>query len=251
MSLKWRKTLAVTVLAIALSLAITLTMLWLFGDPEIAMILVIATLCPLLIAPPVTYFFAVQADRELALTGQLNAAHDKLMVAYGRLEEQARLDGLTGLLNRSAFFGEAEKLVHDGRTGTLLLLDLDHFKYVNDTFGHSSGDAALVSVAEMVSKSISARGLVGRVGGEEFGILLPDATASAGYEAAEQLRLKVRNMPSPVADPYYVLTISIGCARIESGAYFPAVYEEADQNLYRAKGLGRDRTVDVLRKTAA
>lgn len=157
----------------------------------------------------------------------------------------ARTDALTTLANRRGFderfdleLGRARRT---GRPLSLMLFDLDRFKAVNDRLGHGEGDRALRRAALVIRESVRAIDSVGRLGGEEFGVLLPDVAGEEALEIGERIRIAVRDA---FADDEVPLTASCGLAtmaRNEEG--LPELMQSADSALYRAKKEGRDRTV--------
>jgi diguanylate cyclase (GGDEF)-like protein len=154
----------------------------------------------------------------------------------------ATIDSLTGLLNRYAFFDQAQAL-RDTPAGaarmSLLMLDLDHFKRINDRFGHATGDAALRLFAQTVRTSLAGRGILGRFGGEEFVLALTSPLDDA-MDIAEQLRTAVtRAVLATGADPC-AMTVSIGVTFLHVGETVAAGLERADQALYDAKRAGRN-----------
>jgi diguanylate cyclase (GGDEF)-like protein len=162
-----------------------------------------------------------------------------------RLHSLARTDPLTKLLNRRAFDERlAEELRRTLRTGepfALLLGDIDHFKSINDRLGHAAGDAALVSVAELLTEGLRTVDAVARVGGEEFAVILPGTDVEGGVEVAERLRLALRTTTEHDGEP---LTISFGVAEAPlHGSTADDLLRAADNGLYAAKAGGRDRTV--------
>nr|WP_240895750.1 GGDEF domain-containing protein [Kineococcus siccus] len=155
--------------------------------------------------------------------------------ALRELESSAHRDPLTGLLNRR---GLAAALARgDARPCALLLADLDHFKEVNDVFGHAVGDRTLQWVATVLRDPALAEQLVARIGGEEFVVVVPGAVDAAAV--AERLR---RRTATPSAQRPVVLTVSVGVARGTSDD-LPGLLSRADLALYRAKRAGRDRVV--------
>jgi diguanylate cyclase (GGDEF)-like protein len=162
------------------------------------------------------------------------------------LMTRATQDGLTGLLNRTVFLDlAAEELRRLKRTGTkasLILADLDHFKTVNDTHGHSAGDTALKAFAGACADTVRATDLVGRFGGEEFVILLAGADLDQAYEIAAEISGRLRGAQKP--DGFQMPTVSYGIASNGRGAVsLEKMLESADAALYRAKGLGRNQIV--------
>ncbi|SDZ32791.1 diguanylate cyclase (GGDEF) domain-containing protein [Micromonospora pattaloongensis] len=175
------------------------------------------------------------------------------------LREQERLavtDALTGVYNRRFFQEmlrlEAERAARHGRPLSLVLVDLDHFKAINDGYGHPAGDAALVQAAERLRRTVRGSDVIARYGGEEFVCLLPGADADAALTVAEQLRRALCDTRVTLGDGVEVLlTASVGVAtaggrggRTGRGAVdVEALINDADDALYRAKARGRNRTV--------
>jgi two-component system cell cycle response regulator len=163
------------------------------------------------------------------------------------LADRAAHDGLTGLYNRRELDSRAGAAValaarHD-RPFACLLLDIDHFKQVNDTHGHAAGDAVLREVAQRIRASCRISDIVGRYGGEEFVVLLPETTGEAAVEAADKLRALLADTPVPAGATSIPIRASIGVAAWSAAMRMPSdLYAAADQALYRAKDLGRDRT---------
>ena len=164
------------------------------------------------------------------------------------LRRMATTDGLTGTLNRTAFMiaGQraTERARDPGRCLAMLMLDVDHFKMVNDRHGHAGGDAALQHLAATLRAGIRQTDLLGRLGGEEFGIILQDVTPELAEQIAERLRLMVAENPQRHADRLILMTVSIGMAlAYESDVSVEQIMARADQALYHAKGTGRNRVV--------
>ncbi len=160
-----------------------------------------------------------------------------------RLEHQAAEDPLTGLANRRAFYeacaAESSRMQRDGGGLSIVVLDLDHFKEINDEHGHLFGDQVLVGVADAMRSSIRRHDTVARMGGEEFAILMPDADADAAYEMAERVRGAIARIPIAHGD----LSCSAGVVSEPVGEASPAeLLDLADKALYEAKRAGRDRT---------
>jgi len=164
----------------------------------------------------------------------------------------ATVDSLTGLLNRYAFFDQAEAL-RLGPAGkaqlSLLMLDLDHFKRINDRFGHATGDEALRLFAQTVQGVLAGRGIVGRLGGEEFALALACPLDQA-LHVAEELRAAVKAALLHTSGAPYEVTVSIGVAVLHAGETLTAGLARADQALYDAKGAGRNRVVPCHGTTA-
>jgi diguanylate cyclase (GGDEF)-like protein len=158
----------------------------------------------------------------------------------------AERDELTGLLNRRAIVRKAVEFLTRAREakGTLIigLIDLDHFKSINDRFGHAVGDQLLQRFAAALRTSLHTREVFGRYGGEEFLVLFPDTSMDQARQAAERLRIGLREQRLRVDDQDVTVTISLGLASYESGdVLFDQVARRADIALYVAKTQGRDR----------
>jgi diguanylate cyclase (GGDEF)-like protein/PAS domain S-box-containing protein len=160
------------------------------------------------------------------------------------LERLATHDPLTGLANRRLFEERLDSEIADAirhqRPLAVAILDLDHFKLVNDIHGHPAGDVVLKQVADRVSSVLRKGDLLARVGGEEFGLILPEVFAEGAHAASERARSAVERVPFEVAGE---LTVSIGVALRGDLTDTGTLYEHADQALYQAKHAGRNRTV--------
>ncbi|MDE1893218.1 MAG: GGDEF domain-containing protein [Xanthomonadaceae bacterium] len=164
-----------------------------------------------------------------------------------RFMRLARRDGLTGIFNRQHFLAEAERLLQycrkSSREACLVLIDLDHFKVVNDTFGHSIGDRVLKRAVEACQKHLRSTDVFGRLGGEEFGILLPECSLEQVSVRAEVLRLAVASVAmDDVLDVQVSGSFGIA-ATAGSGYELRDLLIDADDALYQAKHDGRNRTV--------
>ena len=161
------------------------------------------------------------------------------------LRRLAGTDALTGLLNRRAFLERAAEVPkRTTEPPALLMLDLDHFKAVNDRFGHAVGDRALQAVAERWRRLLRDSDVIARVGGEEFAVLLPGTGQATAAAVAERLREAVGDTPLAIGGHSLALTASIGAAVAEPADHdFDAVLQRADRALYAAKAGGRNRVV--------
>lgn len=165
---------------------------------------------------------------------------------HAQLQAAARTDAKTGLLNAAAWQREADtEIVRARRTGetlAVLIIDIDHFKRVNDAYGHLVGDQVLVGVASTMRGQLRDYDVVGRFGGEEFVVLLPGADMHEARQVAERLRTRIGHMAIPVDDALVRVTISAGVALMSvHGDDLIDLLAAADLALYRAKELGRDR----------
>lgn len=174
--------------------------------------------------------------------------HTELLVTREALREQATKDSLTKLWNRSSILETlTQELSRSGREGTsigVILVDLDHFKNVNDTYGHLGGDIVLQEAARRMRQSIRGYDAVGRYGGEEFLILLPGCDDHSTFAQAERLRAVLSEEPISLPGVEFRLTASFGCTSATPGkAIFSRdlLIRRADEALYLAKRLGRNR----------
>jgi len=159
----------------------------------------------------------------------------------------SRLDSLTGICNRKHFIEEAEQALQQAvrtrQPAALLILDLDHFKLINDTFGHGVGDHVLKHIVEACRPLLGARDVFGRLGGEEFAVLLPDCSPDQALARAERLRGAIGTL-SPLEGGELTVSASFGVADTHSAGYdVSELLVRADHALYRAKSEGRNRVV--------
>ena len=188
---------------------------------------------PLILAGPLLFFFSSKL-RELAI------AHHKLAI-------YASTDSLTTVLNRGAFTTLVDAYLSQVRQnergvgGALLVIDVDHFKAINDSFGHDYGDEALRLIARTIKGALRGVDLVGRIGGEEFGVFMPGTPPSNAEAAAERIRKAIAEaefLPDGVESK---LSVSVGGATFDHRVAFLALYRAADRQLYEAKEAGRNR----------
>lgn len=163
------------------------------------------------------------------------------------LVKQATLDPLTGTNNRRHFFTLAERDIQRGSRYSedlvLLMLDIDHFKAVNDTYGHSIGDEALKKMVDVCRTEIRSFDIFGRIGGEEFCILLTKSDATSGFTLAERLRKAVENSFIVTDKGVIKFTVSIGGIAFSGNGSLETLMKQADNALYQAKNSGRNKTV--------
>jgi len=162
------------------------------------------------------------------------------------LRELATKDALTGIANRRHFLETAERELHRaeryGHPAAFLMLDIDHFKDVNDTLGHAAGDEVLKAAVDACGSRLRAVDILGRIGGEEFAVLMPETDADQGMVAAERIREAVSAAGACVGDRFVSCTTSIGLASAPGSGYdLGALMKAADGALYEAKLAGRDR----------
>ena len=236
-NLGWARVIAITALGTLFCVAAALYVDS-FNFPQLTMeqitrSVIIDIVLPTLLAGPLLFMFTYKL-RQLAI------AHQQMSVL-------ATTDSLTTVLNRGAFTMMVEAWLNDARRdadtarGALLVVDADHFKEINDDFGHQQGDVALRVIADSIKGELRSSDLVGRIGGEEFGIFLPGANDADARGVAERIRVAVRRASFTPADTTGRLSVSIGGATFRDAADFPALYRLADRRLYDAKNAGRDR----------
>ncbi len=165
---------------------------------------------------------------------------------HEEIQRLMRFDGLTGIHNKSHFEESLNNAVYKSRFNpgpiSLIVFDLDHFKLVNDTHGHTAGDAVLRQAAAIVATQVSAGQLLARVGGEEFAVLCNGSPLSTALETAERIRAAVEAADFTFESTTIPVTVSLGCAeRVAGSDEAPnKLYERADAQLYAAKSAGRN-----------
>lgn len=188
------------------------------------------------------------ASRLQGLAERVASMEQEAMGYREHLEEQrqkALIDPLTGLPNRAAWSERVnqEVLEWQEKGGHLLMaiLDLDHFKRINDSYGHLAGDKVLKVVANVLRKRLRSRDFIARFGGEEFVLLIPQTAMVVGCQLAESLRAAIEACPFHFKGERVTITLSIGISAFRSGERSEMVLKRADEALYRAKHLGRNR----------
>nr|WP_222863142.1 GGDEF domain-containing protein [Marinomonas sp. IMCC 4694] len=194
------------------------------------------------------YWSFFNSSKRDQLYDELIKAREKLTEALEKVNILASLDDLTGLLNRREMKHKSahaiEKAASQGQTVTLLLLDIDHFKKINDSYGHLEGDRVLMALGTLLKKSIEQQnnmekmGLVSRFGGEEFLILLTNITEADALSFCNRLHRSMADIVVGGAP----LKASIGVSTLTPGMTFEALFTQADGAMYQAKERGRDRT---------
>jgi len=188
-------------------------------------------------------------DRWWIVCGQLALGLQRVS-RYRQVQESATQDGLTGLMTRRYFRQRlAEEVGRALRRKTqlaFLMIDLDHFKQVNDTFGHLVGDVVLRDAARMIQESVREIDLVARYGGEEFAVALPEIDHAFAVRVANRIRETIEKNPIRAYDEKVVVTVSVGVALCPGSAETrDDLIEAADQAMYQAKSRGRNQTVSA------
>jgi diguanylate cyclase (GGDEF)-like protein/PAS domain S-box-containing protein len=199
---------------------------------------------------PIDFLIAPVLDSSGSIVGILPTAVDitERKILEEELQRQARLDFLTGLSNRRSFMdrGEAE-LLRASRYEiplSILMLDIDHFKQINDTYGHQAGDLVLKSLAKTIQVVLRNVDIIGRLGGEEFASVFPETGIEKATEVAERLREVISATEVTLPEGIKIhFTVSIGVAALlDKNSNIDMLLNEADKALYRAKQAGRNRT---------
>ncbi|MGR9052846.1 MAG: GGDEF domain-containing protein, partial [Gammaproteobacteria bacterium] len=220
--------------------------------------IVLGFLVPFLIGYLLLLISTRHADEFLGLFVILISIFVSAMVAYSaafqekvdydrrkaerELKSAAMRDPLTSLYNRGFFFHSGvlllQRAVRNRENLTALMIDIDHFKNINDNFGHQAGDVVLRRVAQAIAETVRKQDLAGRYGGEEFAVLLPDTDMIGARRLAEKLRHNVSELCFPSVGR---VTISVGCALWHESDNLTSLLEAADKHLYVAKATGRNR----------
>ena len=171
----------------------------------------------------------------------------QLAIAQRDLSIVAATDSLTAVLNRGAFsmlveaYLEQARKQEQTRSGALLIIDADHFKLINDRLGHDCGDQALKLIAQAIKGQLRGGDIVGRIGGEEFGVFLPGVDPSQSWLVAEAIRRRIREMDFSPGGRSCPLSVSIGGTSFSGPTTYEAIFSAADRRLYAAKSNGRDQ----------
>lgn len=192
------------------------------------------------------FISAIRAGKVLSL-----AMHKSFMLSHELrhskkvAENLARTDELTGLNNRRAFYEQGQIYINYCRRNeealSLIVMDIDHFKNINDTFGHAAGDIALQRIGEILQQTVRNADICARIGGEEFAILILASTLEETMQLAERLRTSIAQKPLMVNRQSLAITASFG---LSTGSYdLDTLIKCADDNLYKAKKTGRNRVI--------
>ncbi|MGB0132704.1 GGDEF domain-containing protein, partial [Dokdonella sp.] len=214
----------------------SLILLWRFVTPGVALMWMVY----------MTYMVLVLLRSYREYRARLELEED-LRQQRDQFEKQSLIDSLTGIANRRAFkdaLARALAKASGGSAASLLILDIDHFKNINDTFGHSAGDACLVAMAQrMLAHFDKPEDVVARLGGEEFGVVL-ESDGQTAFDRAERFRQDLESRALEFGDDKSRVTVSIGSGSFDAAhhADADAFYLAVDKALYRSKQTGRNRT---------
>ena len=239
-----RQVVLFTLAAVVVSVAATFVLMRLFfpDSAGLVMALSIAAVVPLFVAGPSTWYVCAQREKVHRLHDHLQAAHEELKGLHQAAEHRASIDRMTGLLNRESFMVKTKFRRRRTDQGFLLMVDVDNFKDINDTYGHQAGDAALLEIVRVMNAQIRGTDILGRIGGEEFALFLSDMSPEKAWDLAEDIRRGVeRTAFRPRADEIHTLTVSIGIAPAPRSERMIDIINHADRSLYGAKQAGRNR----------
>ena len=200
-----------------------------FSADYVGPMVAVAVFVPLFLIPPIVY---VVLEMIRLQTEMIRTVDSRIM-----------FDMLTGLLNRNHFL---DSMRASQLAGPIMIVDADHFKAINDRNGHAIGDEALRILANAIQQSVGEDGIVGRLGGEEFGVFKAGKSEADGHAKAEAICAAVRGLSPLVSGSRLELTVSIGCAFHRPARVIGHSLKQADDLLYRGKAEGRDRAVYAL-----
>lgn len=230
----YRVTGALTALSVAISIILTNVIMEIFSAGINVQGLSVSIIMPIALGTPMVFFLMLR--------------HEQLRHANTQLETLATTDWLTNCLNRGAFTHAVTSHIESRRRGpdsqgALLIIDADDFKGVNDRFGHDAGDQALTLMAAAIRDAVRPTDIVGRLGGEEFGVFLPGADLALAEAFADRIGTAVAAIPFAPEGSNCPLAVSVGSATYEPTNRFRDLYRRADARLYEAKKTARDRAL--------
>ena len=241
----WRQIGTIVGFSVTLSVSLTCGFYYfIYGiDEQFWVALVFSSIIPITASFPVGWFLSKQNLKLSHAYGEIAESKDQLTELAEKLQYEASHDTMTRMLNRSYFFSKMEERIQNRGNNALLLVDADHFKLINDEFGHQQGDVALMQISSIL-RSFAKRGdLVGRIGGEEFALLLQDKSEAEAMVVAEMIRSEIEQADyQPRPGHSHRLSVSIGVTMVRS---FDTGQEmrKTDLALYNAKETGRNRIV--------
>lgn len=203
-----------------------------------------ALLISVFVALPIAFYIQLQSLQLSKSNQALQRANEQLEQDHKNAMEQASLDAMTNVFNRVAFVREVEVRSQTASQGVMLMLDADNFKKINDKYGHAAGDLALKRLSEVMKSNTREQDIIGRLGGEEFGIYLPEADLERGHQVAERIRKNVELVVLTTAEGIsFGLTISAGASFTADLTEVEKLMRLADACLYAAKDAGRNQVI--------
>lgn len=229
----------VMVISVTCSLLITGTIM-MANDMHDMRGYMIATICPLVISPAISFMVFRQSEKLRLTLEKLNQVMHELEVTNAKLFEKSSRDSMTGLLNREAFFNHIEDF-RAKQPSSLLIIDADHFKKINDMHGHYNGDGALMAIAQCIAGCVGKDDSIGRIGGEEFAVFLATDDENNVKSIAETIRTAVNRIEFRTPENERVpLSVSIGGIVGLANGTIADHFQIADRSLYEAKRNGRN-----------
>ncbi|MER9951747.1 MULTISPECIES: GGDEF domain-containing protein [unclassified Mesorhizobium] len=236
------KSVIVTIIAVVATFGLSFTARLALQMPIDWLSWVECTFIPILIGMPVSAYIFAQSETIQDTCDKLEKSHTALREAHERLTFVTSHDPMTGLLSRGEFMARMDRRRDEGECDTVLLIDPDHFSSINDKHGHFKGDETLVQIAKALVYATRPGDSIGRLGGEEFGILLREARKEQGMTIAENIRRNIEGIPWVRGQQDVVeVTVSIGGAEISRNADTQNVLRIAGRCLFEAKQRGRNR----------
>jgi len=233
-----------TALAMVLTTCLTVLAYWfVFGfDDRFFATLILAAIVAFCVAITLTIKTFGNQQKLETMTVRLRETRAELRETNAKLEHKLTYDNMTGLECRESFFAKFEKRRAEHEQNLLLLLDADHFKKINDTYGHLLGDQALLLLSDVLKRMRRQNDLIGRIGGEEFTIFLPNTSEAEGLVIAEMIRGEIENLVfKPMPGVHHVITASIGITSAPPHQKYATLMSNADNALYEAKHAGRNQ----------
>lgn len=236
------KSMVVTIIAVVGTFGLSFTARLALQMPIDWLSWVECTFIPILIGMPVSAYIFTQAEMIQETCDKLEKSHAALTETHDRLTFVTSHDPMTGLLSRGEFMARMDRSRDEGECDTLLLIDPDHFSSINDKYGHSKGDETLVRIAKALVYATRPGDLIGRLSGEEFGVLLRHIRKEQASTIAENIRRHLERIPAIKGQQDGVkVTVSIGGAEISHDADTQDVLRTAGRCLFEAKQRGRNR----------
>ncbi|MEH6757247.1 MAG: GGDEF domain-containing protein [Parasphingorhabdus sp.] len=216
-----------------------------FGvDDHFWNVMTIAFIVPWVICIPANLYFIKQRKQLIDTADQLKETQEELQIINQKLQHRANIDGLTGLANRDHFIKLFDERRKESSSNVLMIVDADHFKNINDGYGHLVGDEALMLLSSVFKRMLRRGDLVGRIGGEEFGVLLPNTCEAEGEIIGEMIRHEIENtLFEPQKGASHRITVSIGLTSASPNEERAFPMRNADSALFEAKRRGRNQCV--------
>ena len=216
-----------------------------FGiDDNFWNVMTLAFIVPWVICIPANLYITYKRKQLIDMADKLKETQEELQQVNKDLQRRASIDGLTGLANREHFIKLFDERRMKSSRNVLMIVDADHFKNINDGYGHPVGDQALILLSSVFKRMLRRGDLVGRIGGEEFGVLLPDTSPAEGEIIGEMVRREIENVLfEPQEGVRHRMTVSIGLTSVSPNEERAFPMRNADSALFEAKRRGRNQCV--------